>query len=165
VTVESSIGPDPATLLFRHVFQARRQALFATRSPVADVAATDLGSQRELDGAFAAPGALDGADLAAVGRALATALRPGAPVLLCLGPRRPGLGRPGLAAARARLGPDFVWRGAFALGVIVPAASRQGWVRSHPQSFGVLAALEGLVRRWPLVRAAGDYLVVEGSRR
>ena len=52
-----------------------------------------------------------------------------------------------------------------ALGVIVPAQSREQWVRRHPQAFGVLAAIESLVRRWPLLRAAGDYLVIEGVRR
>jgi hypothetical protein len=86
-----------------------------------------------------------------------------APVLLCL--PRSGARPVGLHEARARLGPEFAWRGAFALGVVVPAASRQGWVRRHPQAFGALAAAEGLVRRWPLLRAAGEYLVLEGARR
>ena len=160
-----TVGPNPVTLLFRHVFGARMQALFAGRSRVADLGATDLGSQRDLDGAFAAPGALEGANLVVVGRALGAALRPDAPVLLCLGPDRSEAGHLGLHAPKARLGPDFLWHDAFALGVIVPAESRQDWVRRHPQAFGVLAAVEGLVRRWPLVRAVGDYLVLEGVRR
>jgi hypothetical protein len=164
MTGSESVGPNPVTLLFRHVFAARAQVLLAGRPRVLDLGrATDLGSQRDLDGAFAGPGVLDGADLAALGRALAPALRSGAPLILCL-PHR-AAGRVGLREARARLGPEFLWRDAFSLGAIVPAEARQDWVRGHPQAFGVLAAAERLVRRWPLLRAAGDYLVIEGVRR
>jgi hypothetical protein len=158
VTGDEACGPNPVTLVFRHVFQRRMQTLFAARSRVADLGAVDLGSARDLEGAFAAPGTLEGADVAELGRALAAALRPGAPVLLCLGSGH-------REEARARLGPAFVWHDAFALGVIVPRESRQEWVRRHPQAFGVLAAVEGLVRRWPVLRERGEYAVIEGARR
>lgn len=163
MTGVETVGPNPVTLLFRHVFAARAQTLFAGRSRVVDLGAADLGSQRDLDGAFAGPGAADKQDMATLGPALARALRPGAPVLLCL--RRAGANaiRPG--QVRTSLGPELGWRDAFALGVVVPAESREQWVRRHPQAFGALAAIEGLVRRWPLVRAAGEYLVIEGVRR
>jgi hypothetical protein len=67
--------------------------------------------------------------------------------------------------ARDLLGPAFVWRDLFALGVLLPDPSRESWVREHPQAFGVLAALEGCVRRWPLLRGLGDHFVLEGARR
>jgi len=184
---EEPFGRDPAGLLFRHILQERLRRLFPPRSRVlilgagenapflaaagVDVQAIDaapatafaesLGSRRDLDGACCGPGALNGADLDALGRTLARALRPGAPVLLCFRGRR----SPGLREARERLGPDFVWRDAFALGVLVPGASRAAWVDRHPQAFGILAALEGIVRGWPLLRARGDYLAIEGVRR
>jgi hypothetical protein len=38
-------------------------------------------------------------------------------------------------------------------------------VLEHPQAFGVLAALEGCLRGWPLLRDLGDHYVLEGARR
>jgi hypothetical protein len=35
----------------------------------------------------------------------------------------------------------------------------------HPQAFGLLAALERAVRRWPGLRQLGDLSVLEGRRR
>ena len=160
-TTDDRMGSNPITLVFRHAFDRRREALFAARSRVVELGGLDLGTARDLEGAFAGPGALDGADLAAMGESLAAALVPGAPVLLCVG----GGQRLPIPEARARLGPAFVWRRAFALGVIVPGESAEGWARDHPQTFGVLAALEGLVRGWPVLRARGDYVVIEGARR
>jgi hypothetical protein len=187
VTEGQAPDPNPIDLLFRHVLRQRSRALFAPRSRVVHLTrglgadaldgehlsvrvvdvtpgSFDLGSRRDLDGAFAGPGVFDPPDLATWGPALAGALRSGAPVLLCLGRRSPAESL-GLREARARLGPDFIWRGAFALGLLVPAESRQGWVRGHPQAFGVLAAVEDLVRRWPLLRARGDYVALEVARR
>jgi SAM-dependent methyltransferase len=146
-----------------------------------------------FDGAFSDFGALNCADLGAVGRGLAAALRPGAPVLLSLiGPRPApatlrrwltGMGTPrgerdpvvgGVpipvqyptpAQARAALGPAFAWHGGFALGLLVPPPDAAAWAQSHPQTFGVLAALEGLAGGWPLLRGLGDHVVLEGRRR
>jgi hypothetical protein len=151
-------------LLFRHVLDERARKLFPPAARMLDVGQGAGEAGVLFDGAYAGPGVLDGVDLVELGRALAAALRPGAPVLLCLRRSRPPK-RPGLREARARLGPEFVWRGAFALGVLVPAESRQEWVRRHPQAFGVIAALEGVVRRWPLLRGFGDYVAIEGARR
>jgi hypothetical protein len=165
VTDEPPPGPNPVGLLFRHVVQKRLRELVAPGSSVLDVRHGTGAAGALFDGAYAGPGTLDDADLGALGRNLAAALRPGAPVLLCLGPRGRPPRRLRPREARARLGPDFVWHGAFALGVLVPGESRQGWVRGHPQAFGLLAALEGVVRRWPLLRALGDYVALEGARR
>jgi SAM-dependent methyltransferase len=146
-----------------------------------------------FDGAYSDFGALNCTDLSRVGQGLARVLRPGAPVLLSLlGPwplpsvlaraltgqgearrdHRPSVGGraldvsyPSLAQAGDALGPAFAWTGAFALGVVVPDPDHAPWVTGHPQAFGLLAALEGLVRRWPLVRGLGDHLVLEGRRR
>ena len=152
------------------------------------------GAGSGFDGAYSGFGALNCAELPAVAAALAAALRPGAAVLLSLmGPRPlPGLveraltgrgeaprGRrdpnvggvplsvsyPGLREVKRSFGPSFAWTGAFALGVLIPGPGHAGWASRHPQSFGLLAALESVVRRWPILRGLGDHVVVEGVRR
>jgi len=146
-----------------------------------------------FDGAFASFGGLEGRDLRAAGTALAAVLRPGAPVLVALrGPwplpatvrrlltgageaRRPrwprltGAAAPPacltLAEARRALGPSLEWTDAYALGVVLPGPGEARWAAVRPQAFGLLAALDRLVRRWPGLRALGDHLVLEGRRR
>jgi hypothetical protein len=133
-----------------------------------------------FDGAYADLGAPSNASLLAVGTALAAALRPGAAIVVRLpGPwplpaviRRTltGLGeprprRPTLAEARAALGSAFDWTDAYALGVLVPGPEQERWAAEHPQSLGVLAALERSVRRWPGLRQLGELSVLEGRRR
>jgi hypothetical protein len=56
------------------------------------------------------------------------------------------------------------WRRLCALGVLIPEPANDVWVRSHPMSFGLLAAAERLVRRWPLVRRLGYYCLWLGVR-
>lgn len=158
-------GPNPAGLLFRHVVEERARRLFPPGGRMLLLPRVSSETAAPFDGAYAGPGALDDADLEALGRTLAAALRPGAPVLLCITRRRSGAGRVGLREARARLGPGFAWSAAFGLGVLVPGEPREEWARRHPQAFGILAALESVVRRWPVFRALGDYAVLEGSRR
>jgi SAM-dependent methyltransferase len=146
-----------------------------------------------FDGAYSDFGALNCAGLPAVGRALAAALRPGAPLLLSLlgprplpatvrrwltaegtprGERDPVVGGRQIAVAyprpaqvREALGPEFTWHGGFALGVVLPAPDAAAWAEAHPQAFGMLAALEGLVRGTPVLRGLGDHVVLEGRRR
>jgi len=135
-----------------------------------------------FDGAYSTSGALSGADLPRTGAALAAALRPGAAVVISLlgpwplpavirrtltgmGDSRRGRGCPTLAQARAALGPALDWTDAYALGVFVPGPDQERWVADHPQAFGMLAALERAVRRWPGLRQLGDYAVLEGRRK
>jgi SAM-dependent methyltransferase len=147
-----------------------------------------------FDGAYSGFGALNCVDLPAVAVGLAAALRPGAPVLLSLmaphplpalleraltgrgnvprGRRDPQVGGeplpvayPGLREVKRCFAGEFDWSGAFALGVLIPGPGHAGWVNRHPQCFGLLAALEGLVRGWPLLRTLGDHVVLEGVRR
>jgi len=142
-----------------------------------------------FDGACSDFGALNCTALGAVGEGLARALRPGAPVLVSVIGRRPlpallarpfgktraecprvgGLEVPTRALTpgelREALGPAFAWCDAFALGVLVPGPPQEGWIARHPIAFGVLAALEGVVRGWPGLRNLGDHVVVEGRRR
>jgi SAM-dependent methyltransferase len=146
-----------------------------------------------FDGASSNFGALNCADLRRVGAGLAGVLRPGAPVVLSLmgpsplpqtlkqlltgrgerrgsrDPRVSGIavptGYPTVREAQALLGPAFVWRDVFALGVLLPDPSHEAWAQEHPQAFGILAAVEGSVRRWPALRALGDHVVLEGLRR
>jgi SAM-dependent methyltransferase len=147
---------------------------------------------RGYDGAYSNFGALNCADLGVVGAALAGSLRAGAPVLLSLlgawplpalvqraltGVGEPRRGRaprvggapvsvsyPSLAEARRALGPGLVWTDAFAMGVLLPGPDHERWAARFPQTFGVLAAAESLVRRWPGLRALGDHVVLEGRR-
>jgi SAM-dependent methyltransferase len=196
---------NPVALLLRHVVQARLEALFRRGDRVLDlgggrgadalflasrgVRVVGLDPSREaieaaatvggrFDGAYASSG-LDGADLSALGSALAVALRPGAPVLLSLRGPRPlpgtlrraltGLGEPRpacptLAQARRALGPALRWTDAYALGVLLPAPENGAWAAEHAQAFGILAALERAVRHWPLLRQLGDRAVLEGRR-
>jgi SAM-dependent methyltransferase len=146
-----------------------------------------------FDGAYSNFGALNCADLKAVGRELARALRPKAPLLLSVmgprplplllerllagrgerrGERDPSVG--GLPVAtryptpervRRELGPEFGWSGGLALGVLLPGPEHAAWAARHPQAFALLAAGEGVVRGWPLVRSLGDHNLLEGYRR
>lgn len=136
-----------------------------------------LGS--DFDGAYSNFGALNCADLRAAGRALARALRPGAPLLLSvMGPRaeRPGaaprvggiplpVAYPTPGQLQRAFGPEFSWRPGFALGVLLPSPRRSGWALRNPQAFGALAIAESLVRHWPILRGLGDHNVIEGARR
>ena len=174
---------------------------------LADRVRFEVGRPEELgrrdgpfDGAYCGLRALEDADLTVVGERLAAALRPGAPVLLCLvgryplpamidraltargqtGPERrsrattvdariptvdAAIEHPTRREAQRRFGTAFHWRAGFALGVLVPCGSHAAWIERHPLAFGVLAALEGLVRRAPLLRSLGAYVVLEGVRR
>jgi SAM-dependent methyltransferase len=154
-------------------------------------AAEDVGSTFGMfDGAISNFGALNCAALPAVGRALVSRLRPGAPVAFCvIGPRPlPGLVQEALTSRPARspeariagrrvparglsagelqdgLGPGFSWRPGAALGVLVPAPAHEGWARRNPIAFGLLAAAERLVRDWPVARDCGDHLLALGTR-
>jgi ubiquinone/menaquinone biosynthesis C-methylase UbiE len=154
-------------------------------------AAEEVGSTLGVfDGAFSNFGALNCAALPAVGRAVVSCLRPGAPVAFCVVGRHPlpGLARqaltgrsarspkvpvggklvsaPGLSARELRdgLGPGFSWRSCAALGVLVPAPAHEDWARRNPVAFGMLAAAERLVREWPGAREWGDHLLLLGTR-
>ncbi len=156
-------------------------------------AAEDLSDMAALfDGAFSDFGALNCADVAAVGRGLALVLPPGAPVIMSfMGPRplpatvarllmRRGAPRslshprvggisipvsyPTVRKVRELMGEGFEWRGAFALGVLVPGPDHVGWATRHPRTFAVLRHLESAVRRLPGLRSLGDHIVLEGVR-
>jgi SAM-dependent methyltransferase len=164
------------------------EMVFVEERAAEDVAAAGSG----FDGAYSDFGAVNCAALGTLGEGLARALRPGAPLIVsaigrwplpALAARSLGLGgrtrsespRVGGAAVPARclgprelretLGPAFAWRGAFALGVLVPGPPQEGWIARHPLAFGLLAAIEGIVRRWPGLRNLGDHVVIEGVRR
>jgi len=202
---------DPSTLVFGHILESRLEALFHAGDRVLDLDGGSAAAARlaargvrvasldparvstgTFDGAFATSAPPDGAELIALGPALAAALRPGAALLLTLlgpwplpallrrtltgaGERRRGQdpqtrrvarppAHPTLGEARRALGPSFEWTDAYALGVLLPDAAREAWVRDHPQGFALLAMMERAVRRWPGVRQLGDRVVLEGRR-
>jgi hypothetical protein len=206
---------DPVGLFFRHVLEARLEALFPRGARVLHVGCGPEGEALALaargirvvgielspemiqaagggfDGAYANLGARGPADLPRVGAALAAALRAGASIVVSLAGSWPlpnviqrtltGVGEqrrrrdvhfaegpPAVATpseARTALGPAFEWTDSYALGVLLPAPAQGQWAADHPQTFGVLAALERGVRRWPGLRQLGDASVLEGRRR
>jgi hypothetical protein len=92
---------------------------------------------------------------------LADRLRPGALVLVRL--RR----RPGQSAGQVfrELGPAFSWRHAAALGLLLPGEDGGEWASRHPQTFAVLCAAEGMVRRLPVFRRGGKESLLLGRKR
>jgi hypothetical protein len=172
--------------LFRYAFQERLRAVFAPPALVLELGkqvgedalwlrGTGVGVEVRapeslgglaltFDGAYGAVGALEGADLSRAGRDLAAALRPGSPVLLGLAnPRSRPPARPSPREVRERLGPAFRWRGSFGWGLLLPWDA--AWIPDYPQAFGLLAALERILRRWPGLRGRGEIVVLEGTRR
>jgi ubiquinone/menaquinone biosynthesis C-methylase UbiE len=175
--------------------KAEARGLDADRLTVECRAAEELAdvSHPPFDAAYSNFGALNCAELHLTGEGLRRVLKPGAPVLVSIMGRRPlpaGLQRaltgrgsargralpsvagvtvpvhhPGFAGLRAQLGAGFAWRRAYALGVLVPGPAQERWAAEHPQTFGVLAAVERAVRRWPGLRQLGDLSVLEGRRR
>ena len=167
---------------------ARADLLVFARRPAEDVAELGTG----FDGAYSNFGALNCCDLPRVGEGLAHAVRPGGRVLLSFlgawplpalleraltgkgdfrGRNDPRLGGtqvparyPSPAEARRLLGSGFGWSGLFGLGVLMPGPAHAEWACRNPQTFGVLAALEGIVRAFPGLRALGDHYVLEGVR-
>jgi hypothetical protein len=112
-----------------------------------------------LDGAFAEVDDWGLARPRATG--LAERLAPGAPVLVRL---RRAPGQP-VRRVLADLGPAFLLRPAASLGLVVPAETSAGWAERYPQAFGVLCALEGATRSWPLLRDAGREALLLGAFR
>jgi ubiquinone/menaquinone biosynthesis C-methylase UbiE len=174
--------------------KARQRGMGEDRLRVERRAAEDLaGLDGPFDAAYSNFGALNCAELTAVGHGLAGVLKSGAPVLLSvMGPRPlpaaleraltargeargrslPRVGgvpipvhHPTQRGLREALGGAFTWRRAFALGVLVPAPNHGAWAARHPIAFAALSALEAVVRGWPLLRGLGDHLVLEGVRR
>lgn len=94
-------------------------------------------------------------------RGLTERLPAGTPVLVRL-ERRAGQSA---AAVTRDLGPGFSWKGALALGLLVPAEEQSFWAESHPHAFAALAALEGLVRAWPGLGLRGREALLLGVRR
>jgi hypothetical protein len=143
------------------------------------------------DAAWIAPVRLEGLDVGRLGRVVAALLRPGAPLacvvpgcwplvavleraLLGVGdlpvPRRARLeGRsPGCLSAAAwkrAFGPGFRWHRLRGVGVLVPARSSGVEVERRALVLGLLAAAEHVIGGWPVVRALGDRLLLEGVRR
>jgi hypothetical protein len=67
--------------------------------------------------------------------------------------------------ARTALGPAVRMDGLLRARRARARPAQGQWAADHPQTFGVLAALERGVRRWPGLRQLGDASVLEGRRR
>jgi hypothetical protein len=154
-------------------------------------ASAAAGEAGGYDAAWVALDRFEGVDLSALGRDLARALRPGsglecvlpgagapapvrAPALRGTGdsPRErhtrfegPVTGRVTPSGWRRALGPAFSWARSRALGVVLPGPASGTWALRRPALFGVLAAVEDIVGTWPVLRALGDQIVLEGARR
>jgi len=156
--------PDPVALLFRYLLDERRRTLFPRGARVLEIGVGADATGGTFDGAWADPGALDGMEPRRLAPWLAGALRPGAPLLLCVRNPRRGAASPSPRDLREALGAAFSWHGGFALGLLLPASGGCGWVAQRPQVFGLLAAGEGLLRRWPVLRGLGAFAALEGTR-
>jgi hypothetical protein len=173
-------GANPVARLFEYVLHEHLQALVPAPARVLDVGSDSR--EGAWSAGFVPWDAAARLGPAEVGRRLAESLPAGAPVLVAFPGAHPlpaGLEhvlrgaeedadaqpRFGARDFRRAVGPGLAWRGAFALGVLVPGRRRWAWALAHPQAFGVLAALERLVRGWPGLRCLGDITVLEGVRR
>jgi len=160
--------------LFDYVLRARARVLFPAGARVLE----SEGEEGVWQAALWQPSTTDG--LAERAAHLRERLAPGAPVLVALPGPYPlpallarslkGSGgwraeAPRLREARAALGGGWEWRGAFALGALLPGRDQAAWAAAHPGAFGLLAMAEELVRRWPILRALGERNVLEGVRR
>jgi hypothetical protein len=171
---------NPVARVFEHVLHERLRELVPSGAAVIDVA-SDAGLGPWGAG-VAAGDAAARLGPAEVGRRLVGALPAGAPVLVAFpgahalpallerilrgtGDEAGGPARLGARDLRRALGPGFEWRRAFALGVLLPRRALWPWAVEHPQAFGMLAALEKLVRAWPCLRSLGEITVLEGVRR
>jgi hypothetical protein len=186
--------PDPARTVREFVLAERRRALAppGTRllavTTAAEAAAAPEGDAA-FDAAWVAPDCVEEIDLPALGLRVTRALRPGAPIVCVIPGAWPlrtvldralrGLGTwsgrprarvegrsPARTAAREwrrAFGDGFAWRPARAMGVLLPAPS--GWAQRRPLVFGLLAAADHVVGAWPVLRALGDLIVLEGVRR
>lgn len=156
----------------------------------------DLTATGPMDGAFSNFGGLNCvADLPRAARALATLLKPGARVVLCLmGPVVPWewawflahgqasralrrLGSAGVAwrgitvrypsirAVRQAFAPGFLARRVGGLGVLLPPTYAEGWARRHPRFVELLDRWERRIEGWPLVASLGDHYLLELERR
>lgn len=147
------------------------------------------GAGQQFDGALSNFGGLNCAgDLRSVADKLAARLRPGARVVLCvmgpyvpwewlwyLGKRQPAkafrrlrgsvawrgitIYYPSVRALRQAFAAQFAWRGAFAVGSLVPPSYAEPWAQAHPRA---LRWLNGVERRFerlaPLVWTADHYV-------
>jgi hypothetical protein len=186
---------DPVRRLHEFALAERRRALSpagARLLVVTTAAEAEAIPQGEaFDAAWLAPESLEQIDVAALGRHVARALRSGAPLVCVIPGARPlptvlgqallGRGEPpapgparleGGAFARKSpgdwrraFGPEFAWRRACAIGVLLPPSGAAGWVQRHPIAFGLLAAAEHVMGGWPLLRSLGDRIILEGVRR
>lgn len=169
-----TLDDNPVRLLQRHLVQERLRLLFPPGARVLDLgaqsgdeasflAAQGVRAQRrdegagDLDGAYGSPEGLSVADLPRAGSAIVRTVRPGGRVLLCLAGSHVSP-----TGVRRTLGRRFQWTNLLGLGILLPAPERADWARRNPQAFGVLAALEGIVRSWPVLRTLGDHFILEG---
>ncbi|MEM7351456.1 MAG: methyltransferase domain-containing protein [Acidobacteriota bacterium] len=134
-------------------------------------------------------------DLGPVAEGLAACLKPGAPMMLCImGPLVPwewawyltrGDGRsafrrlrrggvpwrgltiryPSLRALRRTFAPAFRWRGAAAVGALLPPSYAESWATRHPRTVAWLDRWERRLETWPPLPWLADHYLAELERR
>ncbi len=158
-------------------------------------AVAELAPAGPFDGALSNFGGLNCVgDLDAVVDGLATCVRRGGTVLVCvMGPVVPWewvwyllhgrprtafrrLARvtmwrgmqiryPSMRAMRRRLAPSFEVGRVWALGALIPPSYAEPWARRHPRTLASLARIERRIERWPGVAQLADHYVLEVTRR
>ena len=184
---------SPGPVLTDALEECRRRLSANGRKVLVVTGGTDIGTALEAPGSFdaawIAPSGNGALDVVALGRRVALALRPGAPVACSIPgcwplpavlervlrgtgewtePRaREGSQAPCLSVRswQAAFGPDFSWHHVRAVGMLLPTRPETGWAERHALSLGLLAAVEHVCASWPFLRALGDRLLLEGARR
>lgn len=189
----SAAAGDPGLRLRAFLLEERKRRLRAGAERLLEVSSEDPAARGDAgyDAAWVALESFEGVDVSALGRALARALRPGARVDCVLpgawalpavleralrGTGEPprarracfeGAGARSVTPSRWRraFGPAFSWARSRAYGVVLPGPGSGNWAERRPALFGWLAAVEDVIGTWPVLRALGDQIVLEGARR
>jgi SAM-dependent methyltransferase len=71
---------------------------------------------------------------------------------------------PTLRQIRGAFHPWFALRSVQAVGLFVPPSYLERWARKHQWLVGVLARMDRIIARWPVLRGTGDHVLLEFAR-
>jgi hypothetical protein len=71
---------------------------------------------------------------------------------------------PTIRCMRQVFSPWFRLRSIRAVGLFVPPSYVESWARKHPRVLAALQGMDRLFAAWPLLRGAGDHVLLEFTR-